>query len=100
MSDEMKWVILWKVENRGELWSEIDAWQFPISYDPMKREKRKMVRGRVYQLADIFDNIEDARLRVGELEKRNYVFLSSIEGKRWAVHYRPNESNEDQIDEG
>ena len=96
MSDEMKWVIWWIVGNRNRLWDEIygrtDGIRIP--YDPLKREQRKLVRGHTYRLADVFDSIQDARSKVKELEKNNYVFLSNIDSKRWAVHYRPKNQEE------
>jgi hypothetical protein len=59
----------------------------------MKKEKWKLVGGRVYRLEDIFDNMYDAALRAKELKEKNRVFLSKIDKKRWAVYYRPRDSN-------
>jgi hypothetical protein len=55
----------------------------------MKKEKWKLVGGRVYRLAEVFDNMYDAALRAKELKEENRVFLSKVDNKRWAVYYRP-----------
>ena len=55
----------------------------------MKKEKWKLVGGRVYRLAAIFDKMYDASLRAKELKENNRVFLSKIDQKRWAVYFRP-----------
>jgi hypothetical protein len=59
----------------------------------MKKEKWKLVGGRVYRLADIFDNMYDAALRAKELKENNRVFLSKVDQSRWAVYYRPKDPN-------
>jgi hypothetical protein len=55
----------------------------------MKIEKWKLVGGRVYRLAEVFDNITDAATRARELKQDNRVFLSKTDGPYWAVYYRP-----------
>jgi hypothetical protein len=55
----------------------------------MKKEKWKLVGGRVYRLAEVFDNMYDAALKAKELKEKNRVFLSKVDNKRWAVYYRP-----------
>jgi hypothetical protein len=55
----------------------------------MKKEKWKLVGGRVYRLADVFDNIFDATQKARELKENNRVFLSKIDTNRWAIYYRP-----------
>jgi hypothetical protein len=55
----------------------------------MKKEKWKLVGGRVYRLAGIFNNMYDATLKARELKESNRVFLSKIDTNRWAVYYRP-----------
>jgi hypothetical protein len=57
----------------------------------MKKEKWKLVGGRVYRLANVFDNIFDATMKARELKEDNRVFLSKIDTNRWAVYYRPKE---------
>jgi len=59
----------------------------------MKKEKWKLVGGRVYRLADIFDNMYDAAQRAKELKENNRVFLSKIDQSRWAVYFRPKDPN-------
>ena len=59
----------------------------------MKKEKWKLVGGRVYRLADIFDNMYDAAQRAKELKENNRVFLSKIDQSRWAVYFRPKNPN-------
>jgi hypothetical protein len=59
----------------------------------MKKEKWKLVGGRVYRLADIFDNMYDAAQRAKELKESNRVFLSKIDQNRWAVYSRPKDPN-------
>ena len=58
----------------------------------MKKEKWKLVGGRVYRLADVFDNIYDATQKARELKEKNRVFLSKIDTNRWAIYYRPKDS--------
>ena len=55
----------------------------------MKIEKWKLVGGRVYRLAEVFDMIVAATTRARELKENNRVFLSKINDDRWAVYYRP-----------
>jgi hypothetical protein len=55
----------------------------------MKKEKWKLVGGRVYRLVKIFDNLLDATLNARELKENNHVFLSKTEKNEWAVYYRP-----------
>ncbi|MHA2119397.1 MAG: hypothetical protein ACW98J_10795 [Candidatus Thorarchaeota archaeon] len=55
----------------------------------MKIEKWKLVGGRVYRLAQVFDKIVDATIRARELKENNRVFLSKTSDARWAVYYRP-----------
>jgi len=55
----------------------------------MKKEKWKLVGGRVYRLAEVFDNMYDATLKARELKENNRVFLSKVDKNRWAVYYRP-----------
>ena len=59
----------------------------------MKKEKWKLVGGRVYRLADVFDNMYDATLKARELKENNRVFLSKIDKNQWAVYYRPKDPN-------
>ncbi|MFW9806965.1 MAG: hypothetical protein ACFFFK_09580 [Candidatus Thorarchaeota archaeon] len=59
----------------------------------MKKEKWKLVGGRVYRLANIFDNIFDATMKARELKDSNRVFLSKIDKIRWAVYFRPKDPN-------
>jgi hypothetical protein len=59
----------------------------------MKKEKWKLVGGRVYRLVNIFDNMDDAALKAKELKENNRVFLSKIDQHRWAVYYRPKDLN-------
>ena len=59
----------------------------------MKKEKWKLVGGRVYRLADIFDNMYDAAQRAKELKENNRVFLSKVDQSRWAVYFRPKDPN-------
>jgi len=55
----------------------------------MKIEKWKLVGGRVYRLAQVFDNITDAATRARELKEENRVFLSKTDDAQWLVYYRP-----------
>ncbi len=55
----------------------------------MKIEKWKLVGGRVYRLAEVFDMIVDATTRARELKENNRVFLSKTNDDQWAVYYRP-----------
>ncbi|MFW9982161.1 MAG: hypothetical protein ACFFE3_09640 [Candidatus Thorarchaeota archaeon] len=55
----------------------------------MKIEKWKLIGGRVYRLAEVFDNITDAATKARELKKDNRVFLSKSNDTHWAVYYRP-----------
>jgi hypothetical protein len=55
----------------------------------MKIEKWKLVGGRVYRLAEVFDNITDAATRARELKEDNRVFLSKTDDAQWLVYYRP-----------
>jgi hypothetical protein len=55
----------------------------------MKKEKWKLVGGRVYRLAEIFDSMLDAKRRIRELKENNHVFLSKVDKNLWAVYYRP-----------
>ena len=55
----------------------------------MKIEKWKLVGGRVYRLAEVFDKIIDAATRARELKENSRVFLSKTNDARWAVYYRP-----------
>ena len=55
----------------------------------MKIEKWKLVGGRVYRLAEVFDKIVDAATRARELKENSRVFLSKTSDARWAVYYRP-----------
>ncbi|MFW9768977.1 MAG: hypothetical protein ACFFF9_01580 [Candidatus Thorarchaeota archaeon] len=55
----------------------------------MKIEKWKLVGGRVYRLAQVFDNITDAANRARELKEENRVFLSKTDDAQWLVYYRP-----------
>jgi hypothetical protein len=55
----------------------------------MKIEKWKLIGGRVYRLAEVFDAIVDATTRARELKENNRVFLSKTNDNRWAVYYRP-----------
>ena len=59
----------------------------------MKKEKWKLVGGRVYKLAEVFDNMFDATLKARELKENNRVFLSKTSTNRWAVYYRPKDPN-------
>jgi hypothetical protein len=59
----------------------------------MKKDKWKLVGGRVYRLADIFDNMYDAAQKAKELKENNRVFLSKIDQSRWAVYFRPKDPN-------
>ncbi len=59
----------------------------------MKKEKWKLVGGRVYRLADIFDNMYDAAQKAKELKENNRVFLSKLDHSRWAVYFRPKDPN-------
>jgi hypothetical protein len=58
----------------------------------MKIEKWKLVGGRVYRLAQVFDNITDAANRARELKEENRVFLSKTDDAQWLVYYRPKDS--------
>ncbi|MFW9973698.1 MAG: hypothetical protein ACFFDQ_00320 [Candidatus Thorarchaeota archaeon] len=58
----------------------------------MKKEKWKLVGGRVYRLVEVFDNILDATLLARELKENNHVFLSKLEKNLWAVYHRPKDS--------
>jgi len=55
----------------------------------MKIEKWKLVGGRVYRLAEVFDKMVDAATKARELKENNRVFLSKTNDDRWAVYYRP-----------
>jgi hypothetical protein len=55
----------------------------------MKKEKWKLVGGRVYRLAEVFNNMYDATLKARELKENNRVFLSKVDKNGWAVYYRP-----------
>ncbi|MFW9793765.1 MAG: hypothetical protein ACFFEE_05675 [Candidatus Thorarchaeota archaeon] len=55
----------------------------------MKIEKWKLVGGRVYRLAEVFDKMVDAAIRARELKEDNRVFLSKTNDARWVVYYRP-----------
>nr|KXH72699.1 MAG: hypothetical protein AM325_01345 [Candidatus Thorarchaeota archaeon SMTZ1-45] len=59
----------------------------------MKKEKWKLVGGRVYRLVEVFDNILDATLQARELKENNHVFLSKLEKNQWAVYHRPKDLN-------
>ncbi|NHI90398.1 MAG: hypothetical protein EAX87_12815 [Candidatus Thorarchaeota archaeon] len=59
----------------------------------MKKEKWKLVGGRVYRLAEIFDSMLDAKRRLRELKENNHVFLSKVDKNLWAVYYRPKNPN-------
>ena len=59
----------------------------------MKKEKWKLVGGRVYRLAEVFDNMFDATMKAKELKEKNRVFLSKTGKNQWAVYFRPKDPN-------
>jgi hypothetical protein len=54
----------------------------------MSEVKWKLVGGRIYRLADIFDDLADAVSLARKLKEQNHVFLSRITNNRWAVYWR------------
>ena len=54
----------------------------------MSELKWKLVGGRIYRLADIFDDLADAISLARKLKEQNHVFLSRLPKNRWAVYWR------------
>ncbi|MBN2229946.1 MAG: hypothetical protein JW779_10200 [Candidatus Thorarchaeota archaeon] len=54
----------------------------------MTCEKWKLVGGRVYRLAEVFDNMLDAVSLAREMKKSDHVFLSKTKDNQWAVYWR------------
>jgi hypothetical protein len=54
----------------------------------MTGKKWKLVGGRVYRLAKVFDNLLDAITLAREMKEKNHVFLSKISTHQWAVYWR------------
>jgi len=55
----------------------------------MINEKWKLVGGRVYRLARVFENMLDAVSLAREMKEKNNVFLSKTKSNQWAVYWRP-----------
>lgn len=58
----------------------------------MTDEKWKLVGGRVYGLAGVFENMLDAVNLAREMKKNNQVFLSKTKNSQWAVYWRSKSS--------
>jgi hypothetical protein len=58
----------------------------------MSEEKWKLVGGKIYRLADIFDNLVSAVSLARKLKEQNHVFLSRTPNDRWAVYWRTRSS--------
>jgi hypothetical protein len=54
----------------------------------MTIEKWKLVGGRVYRLAKVFENMLDAVTLAREMKEKNHVFLSKTKNHQWAVYWR------------
>ncbi len=51
-------------------------------------EKWRLVGGKVYRLADVFDSGRDAVLLARTMKNDNYVVISKTPDARWAVYWR------------
>jgi phage-related protein len=54
----------------------------------MTSEKWKLVGGRVYRLAKVFDSMLDAVKFARGIKETNQVFLSKTKNRKWAVYWR------------
>ena len=54
----------------------------------MTDEKWKLVGGRVYRLANVFDEMLDAVPLAREMKEKNHVFLAKTKNCQWAVYWR------------
>ncbi len=59
----------------------------------MKEEKWKLIGGRVYQLAEVFDDLADAVRLARKLKEKHHVFLSRTSNKHWSVYWRSRAAN-------
>lgn len=62
---------------------------------PMKEEKWKLVGGRVYRLAEVFDDLADAVELARKMKENHHVFLSRSNSNTWSVYWRSKVSNPD-----
>jgi hypothetical protein len=58
----------------------------------MTEEKWKLVGGKIYRLAKIFEGMIDAVTLAREMKEKHYVFLSKTKENRWAVYWRSKEA--------
>jgi hypothetical protein len=57
-------------------------------YMSMKEEKWKLVGGRVYRLAGVFDELADAVAMARKMKEHHHVFLARSASKTWSVYWR------------
>ncbi len=58
----------------------------------MTEEKWKLVGGKIYRLAKIFEGMVDAVTLAREMKEKHYVFLSKTKENHWAVYWRSKEA--------
>ena len=51
-------------------------------------EKWKLIGGRVYRLADVFNDLPDAVRLAKKLKEKHHVFLSRTSSEQWCVYWR------------
>lgn len=59
----------------------------------MQEKKWKLVSGRVYQLAGVFDDLTDAIVLAKKMKENHHVFLARSHSKQWSVYWRNRVSN-------
>ena len=59
----------------------------------MQEEKWKLIGGRVYRLAGVFDDLADAVQTAKKLKQNHHVFLSRSRAERWSVYWRSRTPN-------
>jgi hypothetical protein len=57
----------------------------------MTEEKWKLVGGKIYRLAKIFEGMIDAVALAREMKDKHHVFLSKTKENHWAVYWRSKE---------
>ncbi len=59
----------------------------------MTTDKWKVVGGRVYKLADAFENMLDAVELARKMKSYRYVYLHRADNGLWAVYWREKEQD-------